>query len=129
MAVGDGSPGPNFDTNLAYRLSQAQGQGGSGVSILGWLMGLIGRDVNPGATMTIQGQGLIKADGKFQCAAPKREGGLTKIWKDIKGNEALVDSLKKCHYVPSQSSTESITGGNHGLGAPSGGRGGYSVGE
>lgn len=126
----EGPSGPNIDTNLAYRMSQAQGQGGAGFSPLLFLMGLFGHgrtEVNVTQQLSSQGKG-------FNCdktmPLPKAQPAMWEKLLESTGlnRKAISEGLAKCHYTPSQSSTESITGVNHGLGGGSRG-GGHGVGE
>jgi hypothetical protein len=125
--MADGPTGPGLEQMMAL-IRASQGQGGSGSAPI--LMG-VRLDQNVGAPLSIQGQGLIKADGKAQFSAPRRDGLFAKLLKDmgISGGE-IVEGMKKVAQAGPvrEASITEITGQSSGLGSGSGmgqGSGGY----
>ncbi len=113
--MADGPTGPGLEQMMSL-IRASQGQGGSGCAPL--LMG-VRLDQNVGASLSIQGQGLIKADGKAQFCAPRRDGLFAKLLKDlgINGSE-IVDGMKKVAQAGAvrEASITDITGKGPGLG-------------
>lgn len=76
--MADMPQGPSNGPDLQSLIRASQAQGGSGTSPLGFRT-----ELNVGQGFSPQSCALIKADGKFQMAAPKQEKGFAKLLGDL----------------------------------------------
>lgn len=112
----EGPSGPSFDTMLQHRLSQAQGQGGTGSSPL--LLGMR-LDTNVGTVFDIKKLALLPADSTLKIAGQKAPGPIAKLLADmgLKGPEILEGMKKVAQAGPvREANIAEITGNNNGLG-------------
>ncbi len=103
--MADGPVGPSADQMMALINATKGASGGSGSAPI--LMGAR-LEQNVSQSLALNHNALLKADGKMQFANPARDGLLSKIFKEMKG-EGIFAGLQKVAQAGAPRQIGSIT--------------------